>query len=308
MDERPHGTPVAKVSPEIYVYATNKNFLNVYDALRIEKIKIEVAGYDQSSGRQTGIAGAWLDVDDARLLTHLVITRQFREVLDVPGRPARFEKFGGSDRDGAVESRTLQVEWDPADGKFARYPYRLTIANGPGQRTQNGAVQPKGEPTTRLSLRLPEADFMKIMLAVSAYIQTYEAAHHHRIAAEKVREVQEKLAGRAERRLPLAVGPDEEERAPATPPSRPTNPPLRVVPTDLAPGPAPAKGGEDRERVAARPMVRPTYPAAPATPIVATSPARPPAGPPPSRPAPSGPGYGPTDYPPARLERSTRTG
>ena len=103
MDERPHA---AKVSPEIYVYATNKNFLNVYDALRIEKIKIEVAGYDQASGRQTGIASAWLDVDDARLLAHLITTRQFREVLD----RGRFEKFGGSDRDGQVESRTLLVE------------------------------------------------------------------------------------------------------------------------------------------------------------------------------------------------------
>ena len=30
----------AKLSPEIYVYATNKNFLNLYDALRIDKVKI----------------------------------------------------------------------------------------------------------------------------------------------------------------------------------------------------------------------------------------------------------------------------
>ncbi len=307
MDERPQGTPAAKVSPEIYVYATNKNFLNVYDALRIEKIKIEVAGYDQSSGRQTGIAGAWLDVDDARLLTHLVITRQFREVLDVPGRPARFEKFGGSDRDGAVESRTLQVEWDPADGKFARYPYRITIANGPGQRTQNGAVQPKGEPTTRLSMRLPEADFMKIMLAISAYIQAYEAAHHHRITAEKVREVQEKLAGRDARRLPVAVGPDDEDHAPVAP-GRPAAPPLRVVPTNPTPAPAPRAAGADSERGTARPVVRPTYPTPPGTPIVANGAARPVAGPPPSRSAPTGPGRVPDDYPPARLDRATRTG
>jgi len=32
----------AHISPEIYVYATAKNFLNIYDALRIEKCKIEV--------------------------------------------------------------------------------------------------------------------------------------------------------------------------------------------------------------------------------------------------------------------------
>ena len=40
----------SKISPEIYVYATNKNFLNVYDALRIDKLKIEIAGYDQAIG------------------------------------------------------------------------------------------------------------------------------------------------------------------------------------------------------------------------------------------------------------------
>ncbi len=128
MDERDR----SRLSPEIFVYATNKNFLNVYDALRIDKIKMEVAGYDQASGKQTGLAGAWLDVDDMRLLAHLIVTRQFKDVL-VKGR---FEKFGGSERDGVIESRTLVVDWDPGEGgRFANYPYRLTIANGPGMRT-----------------------------------------------------------------------------------------------------------------------------------------------------------------------------
>ena len=241
MEEHPR---VNKVSPEIYVYATNKNFLNIYDALRIEKVKIEVAGYDQSTGRQTGLASAWLDVDDLRLLAHLVATRQFKDVLD----RGRFEKFGGSDRDGAVESRTLLLEWDPGqDGKFARFPYRLTIANGPGLRTANGAVQPKGEPSARLSMRLPEVDLIKIMLAVAAYLQAYEAAHHHRIIAEKVREVQEKLAGRADRQ---AQAPAEDERAPAA--ARPAGPPLRVVPA---------------ERAAARPIAPPARPSAAPVPV-----------------------------------------
>jgi hypothetical protein len=166
MDERDRDR--GRISPEIFVYATNKNFLNVYDALRIDKIKIEVAGYDQASGKQTGLASAWLDVDDMRLLAHLVVTRLFKDVLP----KARFEKFGGSDRDGMIESRTLVLEWDPGEnGRFASYPYRLTIANGPGQRTATGAVSPKGEPTNKQSMRLPEADVMKILLAVQAYIQ-----------------------------------------------------------------------------------------------------------------------------------------
>ncbi len=183
-----------RLSPEIFVYATNKNFLNIYDALRIDKIKVEVTGYDPASKRQTGHASAWLDRADARLLTHLVSNRLFAGVTG-----GRWEKFGGSQRDdGSIESRTLLVEWDEGDGgRFARNPYRLTIANGPGRKTELGAVAPAGEPTSKLSMRLTEPDMIKVMLAVGAYIAAYETAHHHRIVAEKIRELDAKLAGRA---------------------------------------------------------------------------------------------------------------
>ena len=136
---------IGKPSPEIYVYATNKNFLNIYDALRIDKVKVEVAGYDLETRRQTGHASAWLDKADARLLTHLVAQRLFASVTK-----GKWEKFGGSQReDGSIESRTLIVEWDEGEGgRFAQYPYRLTIANGPGKRTGQGAVAPAGKATS----------------------------------------------------------------------------------------------------------------------------------------------------------------
>src|SRR5215204_2460301 len=76
---RPGADP-ARISPEIYVYATAKNFLNIYDALRIEKFKIEVASYDPGSGKQTGLAAAWLDMDEMRLLIHLITLRLFPTV------------------------------------------------------------------------------------------------------------------------------------------------------------------------------------------------------------------------------------
>jgi hypothetical protein len=182
-----------RLSPEIYVYATNKNFLNVYDALRIEKIKIELAGYDPATNRQTGHASAWLDSHEARLIGHLVTLRLFPAVTG-----GKWEKFGGSQRDdGSIESRTFTIEWDEGDGgRYARFPYRLTIANGPGRKTQTGGVSPAGEPTARLSMRMPEVDMMKVMLALSAYMQAYEAAHHHRIVADRMRELNAKLAER----------------------------------------------------------------------------------------------------------------
>ncbi len=185
---------VNRPSSEIYVYATNKNFLNIYDALRIDKIKVEVTGYDPETRRQTGHASAWLDRADARLLTHMIAHRIFASVTG-----GKWEKFGGSQReDGSIESRTLLVEWDEGDGgRFARNPYRLTISNGPGKKTSLGAVAPAGKATSLLSMRLTEPDMIKIMLAVGAYISAYETAHHHRLVAEKVRELDAKLAERA---------------------------------------------------------------------------------------------------------------
>jgi hypothetical protein len=193
MEERERS---ARLSPEIYVYATKKNFLNLYDALRIEKVKFEVSGYDPDTNRQTGVAVAWLDLDDARLLTHLVAHRLF---VSVTG--GRWEKFGGSQRDdGSIESRTVTVEWDEGENaRFARNPYRITIANGPGRKTATGGVSPDGQARALLSMRLPESDMIKVMLALGDYIHAYESAHHHRIVADRVRELRDKLAERAER-------------------------------------------------------------------------------------------------------------
>ena len=98
MEERERS---GRLSPEIYVYATNKNFLNVYDALRIEKIKIELAGYDPATNRQTGHASAWLDSHEARLISHLVTHRLFPAVTG-----GKWEKFGGSQRD---DGSTVEV-------------------------------------------------------------------------------------------------------------------------------------------------------------------------------------------------------
>src|SRR4051812_47186293 len=223
-----------RLSPEIYVYATNKNFLNLYDALRIDKVKLEIAGYDPATNRQTGQANAWLDVDDARLLCHLATNRIFGPVTG-----GKWEKFGGSQKDdGSIESRTLSIEWDEGEnGRFARYPYRITIANGPGRKTQTGGVSPDGPARSLLSMRLPELDMIKVMLALGDYIHAYEAAHHHRIVADRVRELRDKLAERSER----FDAPDRVAAHPApanaAPPARhPQAAPSQVPPLQALPG------------------------------------------------------------------------
>lgn len=210
-----------KISPEIYVYATNKHFFNIYDALRIDKIKIEIAGYDPATNRQTGHASAWLDKDEARLVSHLVCNRLF-----VPVTGGKWERYGGSQReDGSIESRNFLVEWDEGEGgRFARFPYKLTLTAGPGKKTATGAVTPLGEPTARLTMRVPEADMIKMMLAMCDYIRSYETAHHHRIVAQRVRDLRDKMAERTGRdvlELPSPVDIDAQEttRLPARQPA-----------------------------------------------------------------------------------------
>lgn len=223
MEERERG---GRLSPEIFVYATNKNFLNVYDALRIDKIKVEIAGYDPNTNRQTGHATGWLDTSEMRLLAHLVSQRQFAAVTG-----GRWEKFGGSQRDdGMVESRTVTVEWDEGEGgRFARMPYRLTIANGPGRRSATGAVQPAGEPTARLSMRMTELDMMRVMLAVDAYIRAHETVYHRQIVEARVQELSAKLLGRSAGRDAAPEVQQPRVAAAAPRPQQPGRPPLRAV-------------------------------------------------------------------------------
>ncbi|MDQ6693397.1 MAG: hypothetical protein M3014_03115 [Chloroflexota bacterium] len=242
-----------KVSPEIYVYATNKNFLNLYDALRISKVKIEIAGYDPATNRQTGHASAWIDKDDARLLAHLVCNRLFGPVTG-----GKWEKYGGSSReDGSIESRTLLLEWDEGDGgRYARFPYRLTISNGPGRKTATGGVAPAGEPTARLSMRMPELDTIKVMLVLGDYLHAYETAHHHRLVAQRVNELRDKLAERGGN-APGNQAPGTPMRTPAVAPAtsslpqtaRPAAVPGRIAESQAAPArpPLTAMPGGNRE-------------------------------------------------------------
>ncbi len=178
-----------QVSPEMVVYATNKAFLNLYDALPIGKVKVEVASYDPRSRSQTARAVAWVGVADVKLLTHLVKAQQFRQV-----QGGKYEDYGGSDRDGQVQSRVLRLEWDDQDGRFAKVPYRLTISNGPGQRDGQGRIAPAGKPTSQVSMRFGEATMMGILIQAEDYIRDWEAAHHEAIVAGRVKDLRARLA------------------------------------------------------------------------------------------------------------------
>ena len=101
------------------------------------KVKVEVATYERGQG-QTARAVAYLDAADLRPLVHALKAGQFEALF-----AGHFESFGGSQRQGSVESRTLRLEHDPGEGgRFSRFPLRLTVTNGPGKLTPTGAITP----------------------------------------------------------------------------------------------------------------------------------------------------------------------
>ncbi|MDH7561705.1 MAG: hypothetical protein QHJ34_15995, partial [bacterium] len=166
--------------PEIVAYATQGAFFTVYDCLDIGKVKVEVATYERGQG-QTARAVAYLDAADLRPLVHALKAGQFEALFG-----GRFESFGGSQRQGSVESRILRLEHDPGEGgRFSRFPLRLTVTNGPGKLTPNGAITPAGEPAARVSIRFPLLDLLRLLLEVEAYLDAYLAANVERLRSER---------------------------------------------------------------------------------------------------------------------------
>ncbi len=182
----------SKIRPEIAVYTTAKNFLNLLDAVDIGKVQVELASYDKAAGKQTARASFWLDVGDARLVAWAITNGEFKTAL-----AGKFEAYGGSEREGKSESRVFRLEEDPGQkGEFAKFPYRLTVSAGPGKRVSTSGIAPDGEPTSRVSMRLPSADLVKLCLTLEAYLDAHDAANFSQVRAEKVARVARRMAER----------------------------------------------------------------------------------------------------------------
>lgn len=161
-----------KLKYAVVEYTTNKNFCNVYDALGIERLEWEVVSYDRERRVHVDRANAYLPVTKAKLLVHHVLTGTAQQP------DWKLEVFGGSVRDDGIESRLFKVEFDLGiDTKFRRFPWRLSIAIGPGKKTTTGGIAPNGKPTVSVSMRFPNDDFTGICLEIRDFL----SAHQHRI-------------------------------------------------------------------------------------------------------------------------------
>ncbi len=152
----------------IVEYTTTKNFCNVYDALSIERLEWEVVVYDRQKRAHIDRVTAYIPVTRCKLLVHHVVSGSAQQ----PGWAV--EVFGGSVRDDGIESRLFKVEYDPGDGRFARFPFRLSISSGPGKLTATNGISPDGKPTTQISMRFPAEDFLGICLEIRDYLLIHQ--------------------------------------------------------------------------------------------------------------------------------------
>lgn len=162
-------TTTTKIRYALVEYATNKQFLNVYDALAIQRIEWELVDYDLGTRSHRSKANAFIEVDKMRLLAHLVSIR-FSAY-----NGWKMDMFTGSERDGKPESRVFTWSYDLGDKQqFANYPYRLSLSTGPGQRTPTGAYKPAGKPTTQLAIRLSEDDLISMCLTIRDHLLVHQ--------------------------------------------------------------------------------------------------------------------------------------
>lgn len=189
----------------IFERVTNKNYFNVDDALSIGKLCLSAGNYTPGQGANSKTA-VYLDADDARPL-----------MADLSwGRPVKFADFKGSTKNGAVESRVLNI-YDGADKQTGERIYFVKLSSGPGRVMGKGAVKPAGEPTEQITIVLKLDEARKLALATLEYLQSWTTAQLIKQAMNDDRPAQRRTE-------PSAAGQPEKPK-PATQPrpaARPT--------------------------------------------------------------------------------------
>ena len=169
-----NGTSTSKEGSEylpsnfrIFSVRTAKRMLHVEDCLHIGRIRFDLWSYEKGNG-STGHVDAYVTTDDARLIGYL---------LTVADTSSALERNGGGVVKGNVIARTFKMEaTDKAD-----YPIRITVANAPGSRQENGLISiNKGATPTRIQTLISPIDAYKLGLALAEHLQAWATATYDR--------------------------------------------------------------------------------------------------------------------------------
>lgn len=170
---------------KIFRYVTNKNILDIQDALHVDprhsKIRLTLVEYDKNF-KATAQVRHFADADMFKLVCWDILTRQFPRTFALPdsyqhrgdpkGRPlARWTEHKGSPTEGGFEARILEVQY--LDPQHWKNPYSFRILRGTGEQIGQGAVK-MVQVQDEVSMLLPEVDARRMALTVFDYIRAWE--------------------------------------------------------------------------------------------------------------------------------------
>jgi hypothetical protein len=143
--------------PRIFSHLTRTRFLHIEDSLERGKLRFFMGAFERGKG-SSGIAYAFLGVDDARVV--------FNDMA--LGKPVEFVDYkGGKDGHDGVISRVLKIQTQEKQTW-------IQVANGPGQRLNDGAIKPHGKPNVEISIPLTIFEGRKLAFACLSYMQAWE--------------------------------------------------------------------------------------------------------------------------------------
>lgn len=207
----------------LYSFMTKTRFLHVEDALRMGKVRLYAGAYKRGQGSEA-MCVHFMDWPDVLVLAH--------NILHTP-LPWEYREYKGSPHgpDGPT-SRVLKVRAD--EGKDGQGRLWVRLENGPGEVAGEGAIKPKGDPTSVVDVPFTVNQAHRLALALQSLVQAWQVMAYlnapevesDQVDMQKVGEILE--SAEETERDPW----DEEEEAapPAAPPPSPPPPPPPTAP------------------------------------------------------------------------------
>ena len=145
-----------KKNVEIAKWMNRSRFMLIEEALDTGKIRLFLGEYQRGQGMGAN-AHHFMDIDDARVV--------FDDLAN--GWSLEYKEYKGS-INGQIVSRILTV-------KRVEQTYWIEATNGPGRKSETGAVMPAGQPTAQVAVGLPLHDARRLGHAVLAYLRAWDA-------------------------------------------------------------------------------------------------------------------------------------
>lgn len=139
------------------------SFLEVCLCLEIEKIRIGFRKYDTSQDKGskiTGLVDIFLSIREAGVLADKIMSRELQSTKPDQYGVLYNSSLGGGEVNGKTVSRRMKV----MTGEKA--PFRVMGQSGPGQRMENGLIQPTGKPETNIAILFTADDLIGFGMAL----------------------------------------------------------------------------------------------------------------------------------------------